>query len=152
MKSIRIDDEVWDRIKAEAEPLEDTPNSVLRRIFKLPDRKRKTPPTPPKTREESPHDQMPATEYVEPILEAILELGGQAKVADILGRLEATLVPRLMPKDLEPTRSGRIRWQDRAQSMRYHLIRDGLLERDSPRGYWTISRQGRKWLKRADNS
>lgn len=32
---VRIDDEVWTWLKAQARPLEDTPNSVLRRIAKL---------------------------------------------------------------------------------------------------------------------
>lgn len=34
-RTIRIDDEVWAWIKQHAEPLEDTPNSVLRRIAGL---------------------------------------------------------------------------------------------------------------------
>ena len=34
--TIRIDDEVWEWLKQHARPLEDTPNSVLRRIAGLP--------------------------------------------------------------------------------------------------------------------
>lgn len=36
---IRIDDEVWAELQRRARPLEDTPNSVLRRIIGLPDTK-----------------------------------------------------------------------------------------------------------------
>lgn len=32
---IRIDDEVWSQLQQRAQPLEDTPNSVLRRVFGL---------------------------------------------------------------------------------------------------------------------
>ena len=34
---IRIDDEVWVELQKRARPLEDTPNSVLRRVFGLPE-------------------------------------------------------------------------------------------------------------------
>jgi hypothetical protein len=36
-KVIRIDEEVWAELQKRARPLEDTPNSVLRRVFGLPD-------------------------------------------------------------------------------------------------------------------
>ena len=36
-KVIRIDAEVWAELQRRARPLEDTPNSVLRRVFGLPD-------------------------------------------------------------------------------------------------------------------
>jgi hypothetical protein len=34
---IRIDDQVWGELQRRARPLEDTPNSVLRRVFTLPE-------------------------------------------------------------------------------------------------------------------
>jgi len=36
-KVIRIDAQVWAELQSRARPLEDTPNSVLRRVFGLPD-------------------------------------------------------------------------------------------------------------------
>jgi hypothetical protein len=36
-KVIRIDEEVWAELQKRARPLEDTPNSVLRRVFGLPE-------------------------------------------------------------------------------------------------------------------
>jgi hypothetical protein len=36
-KVIRIDEDVWSELQRRARPLEDTPNSVLRRVFNLPD-------------------------------------------------------------------------------------------------------------------
>ena len=33
MKSIRVDDDVWRVIQAQAVPLKDTPNTVLRRLL-----------------------------------------------------------------------------------------------------------------------
>jgi hypothetical protein len=37
-RTIRIDDEVWAELQQRARPLEDTPNSVLRRVFGLPEK------------------------------------------------------------------------------------------------------------------
>ena len=36
-KVIRIDEEVWAELQKRAHPLEDTPNSVLRKVFGLPE-------------------------------------------------------------------------------------------------------------------
>jgi len=36
-KVIRIDAQVWAELQSRARPLEDTPNSVLRRVFGLPE-------------------------------------------------------------------------------------------------------------------
>ena len=36
-KVIRIDAQVWAELQRQARPLEDTPNSVLRRVFGLPE-------------------------------------------------------------------------------------------------------------------
>jgi hypothetical protein len=41
-KAIRIDDEVWAELQKRARPLEDTPNSVLRRVFGLPEERAET--------------------------------------------------------------------------------------------------------------
>ena len=51
MPTIRIDDEVWAWLKGHAQPFEDTPNSVLRRIAKLdppPDRSAQPLPAVPR--------------------------------------------------------------------------------------------------------
>ena len=148
MKSIRIDDEVWERIKSEAVPLEDTPNSVLRRLLlsSTPAPDQDVVQEDPQTGRASPHELLDVNEYTEPILSAVDELGGQAKAADIMRQLEETLVPKLKPKDLLPTPKSGIRWMSRAHSHRYQLIRDGLLQGDSPFGYWTITELGREWL------
>ncbi len=52
MPTIRIDDEVWAWLKGHAQPFEDTPNSVLRRIAQLDppgDRSGQLQPTTPRT-------------------------------------------------------------------------------------------------------
>lgn len=41
MPVIRVDREVYDAIRRRAEPLVDTPNTVLRRVFDLPQKARK---------------------------------------------------------------------------------------------------------------
>ena len=148
MKSIRIDDEVWEFIKSHAEPLEDTPNSVLRRVLRLPKREAGSKTADEQGEKASPNQLLPKSEYTAPILAAIVGLGGQAKAADIIARLETSLAPKLTDRDLEETPRAGTRWKTKARSYRYDLIRQGLLARNSPFGYWTITNQGREWLKR----
>ena len=148
MKSIRIDDEVWEFIKSHAEPLEDTPNSVLRRVLRLPKRDSKSESSTSQDNRASLNQLLPKSEYTAPILEAIVELGGLAKAGDVIARLETSLASKLTERDLEETPRAGTRWKTKARSYRYDLIRQGLLARNSPFGYWTITDQGREWLKR----
>lgn len=148
MKSIRIDDEVWQAIKSQAEPLEDTPNSVLRRVLRLSSPEVGSGTQETQTERASPNRLLPKSEYTAPILAALVELGGQAKAADIMSRLEHALADKLTDRDLEETPRAGIRWKTKVRSYRYDLIRQGLLARNSPFGYWTITEQGRAWLKR----
>lgn len=39
-RTIRVDLEVWAELKKRAEPLEDTPNAVIRRLLGLPPKER----------------------------------------------------------------------------------------------------------------
>jgi hypothetical protein len=51
-----------------------------------------------------------------------------------------------MPADYEKLASGDIRWRNRAQFVRLRLIERGDMKKDSPRGLWEITDQGRDRL------
>jgi hypothetical protein len=53
---------------------------------------------------------------------------------------------RLRDIDREPLKSGAIRWENRIQFVRLKLIERGWMEKDTPRGIWAISDEGRKQL------
>ena len=167
---IEIDDEVWELLKERAEPLVDTPNSVVRRLLGLPGAngpaprgqdavedpaqpvrrragkgrrtKRKTPSVP---RAQS-GTILADDEYELPILAILDEHGGRAPTREVLEDLGSRLNGKLLPADHEALASGEIRWRNRAQFVRLRLIERGDMKKGSPRGVWEISDQGRDRL------
>ncbi len=90
----------------------------------------------------------PDAEYVRPILESLVELGGSARIGDVLDRVYRKMRPLLNEHDLAPLPSDQDtpRWRNAAQWVRYGLAQQGLMRSDSPRGIWEISEAGRRWL------
>lgn len=173
MPTIRIDDEVWRALKAQAEPFVDTPNDVLRRLLlsKAPDttthpqsgvvkdvlsvrnsdlgrngqeKKRRGP--------RARVDRTPESAFRIPILQVLVELKGRGSVPDILKRVQQRLEGRLKPDDFKNLKSGEVRWENTAKWERKHLIDDGLLESNSGYGVWVITSQGRKYLEENSSS
>lgn len=87
---------------------------------------------------------LPEPEYELPILQTLVELGGGAPTGGLLDALETKLDGRLQPMDRERLASGDVRWKNRAQFVRLKLVRGGDMAKDSPRGFWEISDQGRQ--------
>jgi len=85
----------------------------------------------------------PQSDYCQPILQALVEMGGSARTSDILTRVEQLMRGKLKEVDYEPHRSdGTVRWSKSAQWARNRMAREGLLKADSPRGVWEISDAG----------
>ena len=85
-----------------------------------------------------------------PILDALVELGGRARVSEVLERVKERMQDVLNSYDLQPLPSNphTVRWQNTAQWCRNTLAREGLLKDDSPRGIWEISERGREALQK----
>jgi len=155
MPTIRIDDEVWRALKAQAEPFVDTPNDVLRRLLlsktagttaqqqpKIAGHVQEEKRRGPKTRV----DRTPESAFRIPILQALVELRGKGSVSEILKRVQRCLEGNLKPDDFKSLKSGEVRWENTVKWERKHLIDDGLLESNSGYGVWVISSRGRKYL------
>jgi len=86
--------------------------------------------------------------YNRPILESLVELGGRANLHDVLDRVYAKMQAQLNEFDHAPLPSDGVtpRWRNAAQWARFNMAQQGLLRRDSPRGIWEISDEGRAWL------
>jgi hypothetical protein len=89
-------------------------------------------------------EKLPQKEYYRPILETLYELGGRGTIAQVLSGVEAKLKPRFRDVDWQRLSSGDVRWQNTAQWARYHLVKQGLLRRDSQRGVWELTDAGVK--------
>jgi hypothetical protein len=166
---IQIDDDVFSLLKSNAEPFVDTPNSVLRRLLGMapsangsaPEVFAETEPRdsarrrvrrrPPKARVgESKRARsgtiLPHEGYELPLLAIVGERGGRAPTREVLDELGKRLEKDLMPADYERLASGDIRWRNRAQFVRLRMIERGDMAKDSPRGLWEITDQGRDRL------
>jgi len=91
----------------------------------------------------------PQTDYMLPILEALIEMGGSGRMRDVLDRVFTKIKNQLKPKDMEKLPSGTaIRWKNKAQWERQRLKSEGYLKKDSPHGTWEITDEGRKLYER----
>jgi len=140
--TIRIDNQVWEYLKRKAEPFEDTPNSVLRRLFGL-DRAqlRRNRRVPGRT---------PQSHYRIPILQTLEELGGRAEAKRVLALVFKKVKRELRPVDLQKISTGMTRWRNAAMWERKAMVDEGLLKMDSPRGMWEITDHGRQCLRKVN--
>ena len=91
----------------------------------------------------------PEDTFRKPVLEAINELGGSARMNDVLDKVEKKIKGTLTSYDYQslPSDPKQIRWRNTAQWCRNSLVNEGLLKNDSPWGVWEISPAGVKALK-----
>ena len=90
----------------------------------------------------------PEDAYRVPILRSLIELGGSAEVLKVLDGVGRLMKSRVNSYDLSPLPSDpqELRWRNTAKWARNTLVKEGLLSADSPRGVWTITDAGRRWL------
>ena len=91
----------------------------------------------------------PMNEYIRPILESLVELGGSARSELVLCDVYRKMETKLNYYDRQGMESNlsEPKWRNRAQWCRLNLIRDyGYLRGDSHRGYWDITDSGRRYL------
>lgn len=91
----------------------------------------------------------PEEEFRIPILAVLDEMGGSARVADVLERVYRRMSTRLNEWDHQPLPSNpnSTRWYNTAQWARNIMAREGLLRSDSPHGVWQINDRGRAALR-----
>ncbi len=94
----------------------------------------------------------PEEEYIIPILESLIELGGKAKIGQVLKRVYEKMKVKLTWYDMQKLpSSGDIRWENTARWVRFYLVRQGFLSKDSPRGVWEITDKGREYYRLRTN-
>ncbi len=162
MPVVRVSDETWAALKKWAEPLEDSPDDVIRRLLEFAERasdeadsdgQRHAPRFDPARIDPAHIDRdrrplrrtrgvTPQKEFREPVLDALVELGGSAPAKRVLELVERHMRSVMTDGDYEELRSGGPRWHKAANWARYVLARDGLVRRNSPRGTWELSDEG----------
>ena len=160
MPTIRVSQETWDRLKAHATPLEDTPNDIVSRALDALDTiKQKRPldvaassPEPLTNKARSRRkNRFSQKEIRILLLETLYGLGGDASTRQVQSSMKRALGPMLTDDDCEVVSNGNPRWWNAVCTVRSDLSMEGLLRRDSERGIWELSSQGREFLStRAD--
>jgi restriction system protein len=90
----------------------------------------------------------PERAFQRPILEALVELGGEAPIGEVLKLVAKKMELQLNRYDREPLPSNPkiVRWHNTAQWCRMVLVQEGLMRRDTPHRIWAISEEGREAL------
>jgi len=91
----------------------------------------------------------PEKEFIRPILEVLVELGGKGEMRTVLDRVYQKMEDILNEYDMQSLSSlpKQKRWENTAQWARNTMINKGLLKADSPRGLWEITKEGEIYLK-----
>lgn len=92
----------------------------------------------------------PEDAYYLPILKALADLGGSAKMQTVLEKVHTAMKPILKDVDHEPLASDpeMPRWRNSAQWARNTMRQESLLKDDSPHGTWEITTAGRERLQK----
>jgi hypothetical protein len=92
----------------------------------------------------------PELAFFRPILQALSDLGGSAKRSDVFIMLEQSMRDVLKPIDYQilSSEAEQVRWQNSAQWARNLMVKEGLLQSDSPVGIWEITEKGRVVLQK----
>lgn len=90
----------------------------------------------------------PESEFIEPILRVLVDMGGQGRTATIVARVGEIMQPVLHNLDRETLPGdGKPRWEKAVNWARRHMVLDGLLKSDSPYGTWEITEEGHARLR-----
>jgi hypothetical protein len=172
---VELDQEIFEFLQTKAEPFVDTPNTVLRRLLGLDSaatsttnlavaanpsvdahklRGTKTTKKTAKTKRTraAAGTLLPEERYELPLLKALADAGGQAPYRDVVDAVGRELKDDLLPADFEHLHSGAVRWQSRLQFVRLRLIERGYLDKNAPRGVWTITDAGSSALAEGERS
>ena len=85
--------------------------------------------------------QTPRDEIKDCLVDSLRELGGYAHCSDVLDIMNQKLAEKFLPGDLESDKSFGVRWRHNAHWARLNLANNGILAKDSPRGYWKLNKE-----------
>jgi hypothetical protein len=89
----------------------------------------------------------PLWAYYQPILQALVQLGGQARRTELEPQVERLMSTSLQAGDRDTLARGRERWQVMIQRARKHLVSEGWVN-DGRGKVWIISEAGRQVAER----
>lgn len=138
MPVIRISEDLFKELQKRAEPFVDNPESVIWRILQT----GKGGQRPSRNQE----GLTPQKDFWRPILRTLVAGGGTAPAREVVKSVEVKMKDHLKPGDNKTNRDGMLKWEKAVHFQRLEMVHQGLLKRNSPRGLWEITDNGRQWL------
>ena len=154
MPVIRISDDVMEMLKKYAVPLEDTPDSVLRKILKdydtLKNQSGQSPSSnmPPEKWVTVRHEKLiPSSREKEArwIIASLISLGGSAKAEMVTSHINEVFGREFSHRENELLPSGEPRWHKNVHWARYYMAKADLLNDDVPHGVWELTEKGKRY-------
>lgn len=142
MPVIRISDELFKEIQKYADPLVDNFESAVWKVLKLVGNNDLK--LPEKYTSRAPGKLTPPKDFWRPILETLVERGGQEYAQEVVKSVERKMKSQLKPGDFESNLDGSSKWEKQVNFQRLKMVHEGLLARNSPRGIWQITEQGKQ--------
>jgi hypothetical protein len=105
--------------------------------------------SPGEKEEERDGDFTPVKNYWRPILEVLTEIGGKGRRERVIALVGEKMKNVLTSADrarLPKSSSNQIRWENRVAWQVSNMKTVGLVNKDSQRGVWEITPEGRNWL------
>ena len=156
--AIRVSDENYNRLKKWAIPFEDSPNDALGKILDAAESaglrassnesgnsrlKHNSSSQNTVTKLQNKRSKVSQEAYESAILGAIYELGGKAKVSEVLHKVEEKMRDFFGVLEYQrPPTGTEVRWRNTARWARAALVNRGLINRGSPRGIWQLTADG----------
>ena len=144
MPVVRISDDLFKEVQKYAEPLIDNFETALWKALQKNRNPKLTRTRKAKTRAVG--ELTNPSDFWKLILNVLVDRGGRAKRQDVHGDIELKMKNRYKPGDLETNRDGTMKWSKQVDYQRLAMVHEGLLKKDSSRGNWEITENGRQWL------
>jgi predicted CopG family antitoxin len=153
MPTLRVDDEVYEALKKLAEPFVDSPNSVIRRLLEEHGHVEKKKPTPTAAVAKSNPELEPTPQavYEELLLKVLDEqFKGRGDKRSVTHAIVEKMQKQklLRAADLELVATGETRAENAIAWGRNALKDRGLLNRNSRRGIWELTPEGKATAKK----
>jgi hypothetical protein len=146
MQSIELSDSTYDRLLKRVVSFEDRPEDVILRLLNA----EESIPAPESDSKAggraAPGSILPVEDYWVPVLQVLVEAGGEAPSNDVVDALAEKMSDVLGERDWGRLESGEIRWRNRARFARLRMKEQGLISDTSRRGVWAITDLGRQYL------
>lgn len=84
-------------------------------------------------------NQTPQSFYKPLIVDCLKNKGGSAHVSEVIEWIKQFMQGKFLSGDFEQRSGGNIVWEHNVHWARQHLVNDGVLKNDSPRGYRQLS-------------